>query len=384
MEKIKAGIIGTGFVGSVHIDALRRLGFVEVVAVAEANEELARKKAADFFIPRAYSNYYDLINDPDVQVVHNCTPNHLHLEINSAIIRAGKHIFSEKPLGMNRFESGEMLELAEKHQIVHGVNFNYRMYPLIQDMKHRVQKGELGKINLIHGSYLQDWLFYETDYNWRVEPKFGGVTRAIGDIGSHWCDLAQTITGLKITEVFADLSTIIPIRKKSKNIETFREDRDLTDYEEIPVQSEDWGVVLIRLENGASGVFYVSQVCAGRKCYFNIEINGSAKSFYWNQEEGDRMWIGYRSQPNVYLMRDPNQIDPKCREYTLAPGGHPEGWLDSIKNSLLAYYRSVLDTKKSLDKKPDYATFHDGYDISCIVDAIAESHQTGKWVRVIR
>jgi predicted dehydrogenase len=384
MERIKVGIIGTGFVGTVHIDALRRLGFVEVVAVAEANEELAQKKAADFFIPRAYGNLHDLINDPDVQVIHNCTPNHLHLEINTAIIQAGKHIFSEKPLGMNRFESSKMLELAEKYRVVHGVNFNYRMYPLVQDMKHRIQKGELGKVNLIHGSYLQDWLFYETDYNWRIEPKYGGATRAIGDIGSHWCDLAQTLTGLKITKVFADLSTVIPVRKKSKIVETFSENREPTDYEEIPIQSEDWGAVLIRLENGASGVFYVSQISAGRKCCLNIEIDGSNQSFYWNQEEGDRMWIGYRNQPNAYFMRDPNQLDPKCRGYVLAPGGHPEGWLDSLKNSLLAYYRAVLDAKNALNKKPDYATFHDGYDISCIVDAIVESQQKGKWVKVAR
>ena len=384
MNKIKAGIIGTGFVGAVHVDAIRRLGFVELVAVAEANEELAREKAADFYIPRAYGNYLDLIHDPDVQVVHNCTPNNLHLKINTAIIEAEKHIFSEKPLGMNRFESRKMLELVKKHQVVHGINFNYRMYPLVQDMKCRIQKGELGKINLIHGSYLQDWLFYDTDYNWRIDPETGGATRAIGDIGSHWCDLAQTVTGLKITEVFADLSTIIPVRKKSKIVETFSANRSLTNYEEIKVKTEDWGAVLVHFENGARGVFYVSQVSAGRKCYFNIEINGSIQSFYWNQEEGDRMWFGHRNEPNSAIMRDPNQLDQQCRRYAFAPGGHPEGWLDSFKNNLYAYYRFIADEKNIETEKPDFATFYDGYDISCIVDAITESHQKGMWMKVNR
>lgn len=384
MRKIKAGIIGTGFVGAVHIDAIRRLGFVELVAIAEANEELARKKAADFYIPRAYGNYLDLIHDPDVQVVHNCTPNNLHLKINIAIIEAGKHIFSEKPLGLNRFESRKLLELVKKHQVVHGVNFNYRMYPLVQDMKCRIQKGELGKINLVHGSYLQDWLFYDTDYNWRIEPETGGATRAIGDIGSHWCDLAQTVTGLKITEVFADLSTIIPVRKKSKILETFSENRHLTDYEEIAVKTEDWGAVLVHFENEARGVFYVSQVSAGRKCYFNIEINGSIQSLYWNQEKGDRMWVGHRNESNSAIMRDPNQLDQQCRRYAFAPGGHPEGWLDSFKNNLYAYYRYIADGKNIETEKPDFATFYDGYDISCIVGAIVESYQKGMWVKVNR
>ncbi|MCX6089813.1 MAG: Gfo/Idh/MocA family oxidoreductase [Candidatus Atribacteria bacterium] len=384
MDKIKVGIIGTGFIGAVHVDALRRLGFVDIVALAEANQELAQKKAADFMIPRAYGNFPDLIHDPDVQVVHNCTPNNLHLSINTQIIEAGKHIFSEKPLGMNRDESQKMLELAKKHHIVHGVNFNYRMYPLVQDMKWKVQQGELGDIRIVHGSYLQDWLFYDTDYNWRIEPEISGKTRAIGDIGSHWCDLAQTITGLKISEVFADFSTVIPFRKKSQNTETFCENQDLAAYEEKEVQTEDWAGVLIHFENGAKGLFSVSEVCAGRKCYFNIEVNGSKKTYFWNQEEGDRMWVGHRSGPNAVIMRDPHQLNAGCRRYTFAPGGHPEGWLDTFKNNIQAFYTFLQEGKNIEQEKPDFATFYDGYDIACIVDAIAESHEKGIWVKVIR
>ena len=345
MDKIGVGIIGTGFAGTIHVDALRRLGFVDLIAIADSNQELAEKKAHDLFIPKVYKDYLELIDDPNIQVVHNCTPTNLHLQINTEIIESGKHIFSEKPLGMTAQEAHKMLELLKEHQVVHGVNFNYRMYPLVQDMKQKIKEGELGDIRLVHGSYLQDWLFYDTDYNWRVEPEIGGKTRAVGDIGSHWCDLAQTITGLRITEVLADFATVIPVRKKSKIVETFSKVQEVTDYEEKKVENEDWATVIVHFENGVKGVFYVSQVSAGRKCYFNIEINGSKKSFYWNQESGDQMWIGYRDQPNVIAMRDPNQLTESCRKYVLAPAGHPEGWLDAFKNNLQAFYSFIREGK---------------------------------------
>jgi len=384
MDKIGVGIIGAGFAGTIHVDALRRLGFVDLIAIADSNQELAEKKAHDLFIPKVYKDYRELINDPGIQVIHNCTPTNLHFQINTEIIESGKHIFSEKPLGMTAQEAYKMLELVKKHQIVHGVNFNYRMYPLIQDMKQKIQEGELGDLRLVYGSYLQDWLFYETDYNWRVEPEIGGKTRAVGDIGSHWCDLAQTITGLRITEVLADFATVIPVRKRSKIIETFSKVQDVTSYEERKVKNEDWAAVIVHFENGVRGVFYVSQVSAGRKCYFNIEIDGSKKSFYWNQESGDQMWIGYRDQPNVIAMRDPNQLSENCRRYVLAPAGHPEGWLDAFKNNLQAFYSFIVEGKNIEDEKPEFATFYDGYDIACIVDAIVKSSQTKSWVKVER
>ncbi len=384
MDKIGVGIIGTGFAGTIHVDALRRLGFVDLIAIADSNQELAEKKAHDLFIPKVYKDYQELIDDPNIQVVHNCTPTNLHLQINTEIIESGKHIFSEKPLGMTAQEAHKMLELLKEHQVVHGVNFNYRMYPLVQDMKQKIKEGELGDIRLVHGSYLQDWLFYDTDYNWRVEPEIGGKTRAVGDIGSHWCDLAQTITGLRITEVLADFATVIPVRKKSKIVETFSKVQEVTDYEEKKVENEDWATVIVHFENGVKGVFYVSQVSAGRKCYFNIEINGSKKSFYWNQESGDQMWIGYRDQPNVIAMRDPNQLTESCRKYVLAPAGHPEGWLDAFKNNLQAFYSFIREGKNIEEEKPSFATFYDGYDIACIVDAIVKSNQTESWVKVER
>ena len=384
MKKIKAGIVGTGFIGAVHVDALRRIGYVELVALAEAGQEMASRKADEFGIPKAYGNYQDLINDPEVQVVHNCTPNNLHLEINSKIIQAGKHVFSEKPLAMNATESRQMLDLLARHKVVHGVNFNYRMYPLAQEMKQRVRRGELGDLWLVHGSYLQDWLLYETDYNWRIEPEVSGRTRAVGDLGSHWCDTVQTITGHKIVEVMADFSTVLPVRKKSRVVETFAQRRGGADYEEKRVKTEDWAAVLLRFDNGAKGMFSVSEVCAGRKCYLNLEVNGSKKSFYWNQEQGDQLWVGHRGEPNQLVIRDPNALQPEARPYALAPAGHPEGWLDDNKNSIKAFYDFIQAGKNLEQDQADFATFWDGHDIMLILDAIAESNENGAWVRVKR
>lgn len=383
-EKIRVGLIGTGFIGAVHIDALRRIGGLELVAVAEATPQLAEQKAREYFIPKAYGNYEDLINDPEIEVVHNCTPNNMHLAVNSKIIEAGKHIFSEKPLAMNAQESRQLLDLLKRHPVIHGVNFNYRMYPLVQDMKYKIANGDLGNIWMVHGSYLQDWLFYDTDFNWRIEPEISGRTRAIGDLGSHWCDLVQSVTGLKIVQVMADFSTVYPVRKKSKSLETFQAASESNQYERKEVKTEDWATVMVRFDNGAKGVFSVSEVCAGRKCLFNVEINGSRESYYWNQEEGDQMWIGRRDGPNQKVFRDPNALSPGARSFTIAPAGHPEGWLDAIKGNISAYYHFLMEKKNLATDRPNFATFEDGHDIMCITDAIALSNETGAWQDVVR
>src|SRR3989339_1500215 len=223
MNRIKVGIIGTGFIGPIHIEALRRLGYVEVNAlVAGNNLSLARKKTKQLNIPKVYNDYRRLLEDKEIEVVHNCTPNYLHFQINKDILESGKHIVSEKPLTVNSEDSEKLVELAKKIKLINAVNYNYRFYPLVQQIKQMISNGELGNIYSVHGSYLQDWLLYDTDYNWRIDSKLGGNTRAISDIGSHWCDLVQYVTGLKIEKVFGDLSTVHKTRKRFKqNIETF-------------------------------------------------------------------------------------------------------------------------------------------------------------------
>ena len=384
MKKIKVGIIGTGFIGPTHIEAIRRLGFVEVVGLAETSQETAEKKAVELGIPKAYGDYREMLKDSEIQVVHNCTPNHLHFAINKEIILAGKHVVSEKPLAMNSHESAELLELAEKHGVVHAVNFNYRQHASIQNLQTKITNGDLGKVNLVHGSYLQDWLLYETDYNWRLAPEVGGKSRAVADIGSHWCDTVQFVTGKKIVEVFADLATVIPVRKKpAGNVATFGDQKkEDMEYEDVLINTEDYASVLVRFEDGSSGVFTVSQVSAGRKNRLSFEINGSLSSVFWNQEEPEKLWIGHRDKANEVLLADPALFSAEARSAIHHPGGHNEGWPDALKNMMLNFYSFVREGKNLKTDTHKFATFVDGHISMCITDAILESHQQQKWVKV--
>jgi predicted dehydrogenase len=380
---IKVGIIGVGYIGVSHIEAIRRLGFVDLVAVTDVNYEMARKKAEDFRIQKCYHSVDELLADSEITVIHNCTPNNLHLEINEKVIKAGKHIFSEKPLAMTSQESARLLDLIRKFPgIIHGVNFNYRMNPLVQEMKYKIKSNEIGTPYLVHGSYLQDWLLYDTDYNWRVEPEISGPSRCIADIGSHWMDAVQTVIGAKIVEVCADIVTILPVRKKPKlQVETFAVNTSM-DYEEKKIRTEDYGAVLFKMDNGIHGVFHVSQMSAGRKCYLNFEINGSKASLYWNQETSDRMWMGFRDQDNRQVMRNPNLMAPETRQYTYLAAGHPEGWNDALRNNIFAFYQYINDGKR-LGKDPcDFATFEEGHYLVKLTEAILYSAKSRQWVKL--
>jgi predicted dehydrogenase len=384
VEKIKVGIIGTGFIGPTHIEAIRRLGFVDVVGLAETSQAVAEYKAAELGIPKAYADYREMLKDSEIQVVHNCTPNHLHFAINKEIILAGKHVVSEKPLAMNSKESEELLELAEKHGVVHAVNFNYRQHASVQNLQAMIAKSDLGKVNLVHGSYLQDWLLYETDYNWRLAPEVGGKSRAVADIGSHWCDTVQFVTGKKIVEVFADLATVVSVRKKpTGNVATFgAQNKEDMEYEDVLINTEDYASVLVRFEDGSRGVFTVSQVSAGRKNRLSFEINGSHSSVFWNQEEPEKLWIGHRDKANEVLLADPALFSAEARSAIHHPGGHNEGWPDALKNMMLNFYSFVREGKGLKTDKHKFATFVDGHISMCITDAILESHQQKKWVKV--
>lgn len=383
MERIRVGIIGMGMIGARHIETLRRIGDVQIVAVSDQNYALAQRKAEQFCIPKCYASAEELIADPEIQVVHDCTPNHLHLEINSKIIKAGKHVFSEKPLGMTSAESAQMLELLKEHpEVVAGVDFCYRMNALVQDARYRIAKGEIGRPYLIHGSYLQDWLLFDTDYNWRIDPSLSGESRCVADIGSHWMDTAQVLAGCRITEVCANTLTALPVRKKpSRQVETFAVNDDVQ-REEIAVNTEDYAGVLVKFANGACGVFQCSQVSAGRKNYIDIEVDGSISSFHWQQETSDRMWKGNRDQNNEEIMRNPNLMDPEARKYATLPAGQPEGWNDAFRNTLDAYYSFIRSGKRQAGEACDFATFEDGHYIAKLTEAILKSAREKRWVTV--
>ncbi|MEO8398549.1 MAG: Gfo/Idh/MocA family oxidoreductase, partial [Ignavibacteriaceae bacterium] len=347
MKKIKTAIIGSGFMGSAHLEALQRIGGVEVAVLVSSNKKNAKNLAEKFSVKKITDNWRNVINDDQIKVIHNCTPNHLHFEINKAAIEFGKHILSEKPLTINSKQSKELLQLLKKNKIVNAINFNYRFYPLVQHAKFEVQNGSAGDIFLIHGNYLQDWLINKSDYNWRLESNLSGSSRAVADIGSHWCDLVQFITGSKIKKVFADLVTIHKTRiKPAVVVQTFKEkEQKNIKGNEIKINTEDAGSILLRFENGARGVFTVSQVSAGRKNYFSFEVDGSKKSFSWNQENPNELWIGHREKPNEILIKDPSLINKNSKKYASYPGGHPEGYPDGFKNLFNNFYQFIRDEK---------------------------------------
>ena len=382
-EKIRAGIIGTGFIGPAHVEAARRLGNVEFIALAEANEALAREKADALCIPRAYGDYRKLLDDPDVQVVHNCTPNHLHFEVNKDILAARKHVISEKPLAMTSEESRTLVELAKEAGVIHAVDFNYRYYPLVQHAREMVDKGDLGEVFSVHGSYLQDWLYLATDWNWRLVPELSGESRAVADVGSHWCDLVQFITGLTITRVFADLRTVHKTRMRpKKELETYAgKVLQPSDYEPQEINTEDYASVLLEFSNGAHGVVTVSQVSAGRKNRLYYEIDGSKCALSWDQEKPNEMWIGYREKANEILVKDPSLLHERAREYAHYPGGHPEAYPDGPKNLFRNVYRVVPGGKMPVS--PDWSTFEDGHKEVVICEAVLSSSKSQSWVDVV-
>ncbi|MFH1008396.1 MAG: Gfo/Idh/MocA family oxidoreductase [Candidatus Latescibacterota bacterium] len=383
MKKIKTGVIGTGFIGPAHVEALRRLGFVEVVALAESSQKLAEDKAAMLSIDRAYGDYRDLLADPEIQVVHNCTPNFLHHKITRAALEAGKHVVSEKPLAMTSVESAELVCLARDKGLVNAIDFNYRYYALVQQAKAMVQSGELGdRIYAVHGSYLQDWLYLDTDYNWRLEPERSGPSRAVADVGSHWMDLMQFVTGAKITAVYGDLATIHAVRKKPLvEIETYAgKELEPGEYEEMPIDTEDYATVLLQFDNGARGAMTVSQVAAGRKNRLFFEIDGSKCALSWDQERPNEMWVGHREKANEVLIKDPSLLAPEAKRYADYPGGHPEAYPDGPKFLFRNVYTFIAAGRDPNKDPVNFSTFQDGHREIVICEAILESHKQGKWV----
>ncbi|MGA0560617.1 Gfo/Idh/MocA family protein [Larkinella sp. VNQ87] len=381
MEKIKVGVVGTGFIGPAHIEALRRLPNVEVAALCEVTAELARQKADSLGIARSYT-FDELLKQDDIQSIHICTPNFLHYSQSKAALEAGKHVICEKPLAKDLKEAEELVELAAKTGLVNAVHFNLRYYPLARQMKVMREKGDLGEVYSIIGSYLQDWLFYETDYNWRLEPDKSGDSRAIADIGSHLMDIIEYITGLKTVAVLADFNTIHKTRKKPlKAVETYSGKMlQPEDYADVPINTEDHANVLLRFDNGNKGVITVSQVSAGRKNQMKLEIAGSKKTFAWNSEAPNEMWIGNRDGYNENLMRDPSLMYSEARSVVSFPGGHNEGFPDTSKQMFKEVYEAIAAGKQP--EAPTFPTFADGYRELLICEKILESNRKQAWVEV--
>ncbi len=382
MRKVRAGVVGAGFIGPAHIEALRRLGYVDVVAIADVNFDTARQKAQQLSISIVYDDYKELLGDNSIEVVHICTPNHLHYPMVKDALLAGKHVVCEKPLALNMKEGKELVELAKKSGLVAAVHLNSRFYPLVQHIKEMIAADELGEILAINGSYQQDWLLYETDYNWRIEPEFTGETRALADIGSHWMDTIEYITGRKISDVCADMAIFHPVRKKPlKEIETFTGKMlKSTDYEDVKISTEDYASVLLRFDNGAHGSVSVSQVAAGRKNRMYFEIYGTKSAVAWDGEKPNELWIGKRDGNNEQLIKDPSLMHEHSRQYASYPGGHAEGFPDTSKQLFNNVYKCIISNDKNA--KFDFPSFQDGYRVLKLCHCIITSAKEEKWVKV--
>jgi predicted dehydrogenase len=356
-SEIGAAVVGTGFIGVVHVEALRRLG-IQVHGIVGSTHERAAARAKELGLPPAYESFETMLADRRVEVVHVTSPNRLHHEQAAAALKAGKHVVCEKPLTMSSAESADLLHIAQESGRVHAVNFNLRFYPLVQHVHKLVAEGAAGDVRLVSGHYLQDWLLEETDWNWRVDSAQGGALRAVGDIGSHWLDMTSFLTGRKIISVMADLATFIP-QRAGRNVTT-----------------DDAAAVLVRYDGDAHGAVTVSQVSAGRKNSLHFEIDGSRSAFAWSSENPDELWIGHRGRPNEVFLRDPAAIGEKGG----LPPGHVEGFAHTFKALYAAVYAAVATGRPG----SGYPTFADGHDSMLVLEAVARSSSERRWVDVPR
>ena len=379
-KKINTAIVGTGFMGKVHTENVRRLPNVEVAAVVGSGPERARKFAEDFDIPAATADLKEVLDRKDIAAVHICTPNVDHFPMTLAALKAGKAVLCEKPLAMNVKEARKLVEVAKSKNAIHCVQHNLRYYPAVQQIRQMIAHGDLDEILIVQGTYSQDWLLYDTDYNWRVESKANGALRAMGDIGSHWMDMITHLTAQPITAVCADLQTFHKTRKRPKvAVQTFAGKLlKPEDYEEVPIDTDDFGSVLVRLGDRARGCFTVSQMSAGRKNRFSFEIFGTKCGVGWDQERPDELWIGHRNTPNQVLLKDPSLLLPKAAGFADLPGGHSEGYDDTHKQICKRFYAKVADPSATID----YPTFAEGLEGMVRLEKVLESHRKQGWVTV--
>ncbi|HVV45506.1 MAG TPA: Gfo/Idh/MocA family oxidoreductase [Bryobacteraceae bacterium] len=375
MKKIRTAVFGTGFMGRIHVEGVRRLGNVEIAGVAGRTVGQARRFADEHAIERAAGDYTEFLADPAIGAVHICTPNPLHFAMARAALEAGKHVLCEKPLAASAAEAGELVRLARAKNLANCTLYNLRCYPQVQNMRRMCEAGELGEIRIVQGTYSQDWLLFDTDWNWRVEA---GPSRAFADIGTHWCDLVEHVTGLRISAMCADLATFHRTRRRPPGpVETFSANAaGRSDSVETPVTTEDFGSILFRLGETARGALTVSQVSAGRKNRLFVEIYGSRSSLCWNAEQPDELWIGRRNEANRVLIKDPTLLGERARSYADLPGGHSEGYDDTFKQAFRRFYRTIEDRNATIE----YPTFEDGLRQMKILDAVLESNRARAWV----
>lgn len=379
---MRVGIVGSGMMGKNHADALRRIPGVEVVAVADPYAQDLDDLAVRFGVTKAYSDYKEMCQEMKLDVLHNCTPNREHFTINKYAIEQGLGIYSEKPLAVTIEEADELCRLLEEHPVPNGVNFNYRSNAVVREMRARIRNGEAGKVLLVHGTYLQDWLMYETDFNWRLDSSVGGASRTVADIGSHWFDTVQVILDKKITEVYAKLLTVYPTRLKAEGkTETFASAETAANYTPVAIDTEDAGTIMIKFSDGTFGTVTLSQVSGGYKNALELSVDCANYSLRWEQEEADHMLVGDRKHGVTKVYASAGAMTDDANSYAGLPGGHPAGWADALKNNIKLFYDAIM-TGQWKKEKQEYATFRDATYIMRIVEACLKSDKEDKWMTV--
>ena len=373
-------VIGTGFIGPVHVEALRRSGR-PVVGIVGSSPEKSERAARELGLEVGYPDLDAVLNDDRVRVVHVASPNDTHADYAGRALRSGRHVVCEKPLATTSRQTSELLRVARANpELVAAVNYNLRFYPMAMYASELVRQGALGEIRHVNGSYVQDWLMYESDWNWRVSAAEGGALRAIGDIGTHWLDLAQHVSGHRIEGLVADLATFLPTRRRPLGSATTFGGAKEGGTEPVDVDTEDYGAVMLRFEGGARGTMHVSQVAAGRKNRLTLQVVGSEASLFWDGERPNELWIGHRDRPNELVPKDPALLPESVRRFVSYPGGHAEGFPDTFKQLYAAIY-DYIDAG-DMDAPRPFPTFADGHDEVLLCEAVLDSHRTERWVAV--
>ncbi len=381
MADLGIAVVGAGFIGPVHVEALRRLGR-PVIGILASSPDRSWAAARALNLSRAYQRFEDVLADPAVRAVHLASPNRLHYQQCRLALEAGKHVVCEKPLALTARETADLADLADRSPGVAAVCYNVRFYPLCLEARQRILRQELGPVYHVTGSYVQDWLLHDTDFNWRVLAGEGGALRAVADIGTHWLDLVTSITGLEVEAVCADLRTFLPVRRRPRGpVQTFEGKLGAAaDTEPVAIDTEDYGSVLLRFRGGAAGSFAVSQVSAGRKNAIRYEIAGAKGALAWDSERPNELWVGHRDRANELLPRDPALLSPAVRPFANYPGGHNEGFPDTFKQLFRAVYEYIEAGDRTAPRP--FPTFRDGHREVVLCEAILQSHRERRWVDV--
>lgn len=373
MPKLGIAIVGTGMIGAVHRRAALLAG-AEIRGVAASSPQRARDVAQAWGVPRAYRDLEDVVADPQVQVVHVCTPNHLHRPMAQAALEAGKHVICEKPLATTLEDAQALAALAASNALVATVPFVYRYHPVIREARARIAQGELGPLHLIHGSYLQDWLLDPASNNWRVDPALGGVSRVFADIGSHWCDLVEWVSGERFAEVSAAFATVIAERSTDTG-QSFT--TAVAGGAMQAVASEDVAAAMFRTGAGTLASLTVSQVSAGRHNRLWFEIDGARASVAFNQEDAERLWIGLPDQREEVFVRGPGAGSAEQRRLSVLPAGHAQGYAQCFEAFVADTYRAIEG-----EQPQGLPTFEDGVRSALIVDRVIASARTRAWTTI--